>query len=573
MYELHRLRITGPLDVFETPVDVIRCCLESHGIEPDLTRLYSLEDGRYRRKCIDKLTECKPVKVSSKKDQGKAVRYINSHTTFQNEEIIEKSLEHLVKWERNTPQNISEFGPITEMTPTSVDITMLYKICRQKSLRTYPDMKFGDLLRLYRLSITPVDKLRDILIDQIHVSQPTELIDMVYSRGYNGNENLYQLYIQNRSQVNLHDPLHVRFPATCHEAILMAAFNFKRDISMSSDPLKEYAVLMKNPSYFPLDNYLIHMQTNDKYALNLEQRFNPNLPGYVYHPEDIIKMATEEGWTGTDKTPLEFLQSNYMDRTFFAYKKGPMVAIEPENQELIIECQPLSETPTSSIVLYGSRTNKNSMTAFSWSELTNTFENYREFRNPASDPPDVFPDHVVRKLVILARKPCADEMISKGRKRLISVVDRIFLEKKFLNERIKNIQARFPVYRSHVIDILKKLYDISIIMREGTESSQDRAAIEIFNMLSDDEFSKSDILNLPLVIYYPRSGTYSTSESAYEGYTIKGRLMIVQEGESTKAVSSCMRLSSNWFLSTVYYYQDAFNIPKSFDIMDLVHIS
>lgn len=573
MYELHRLRITGPLDVFETPVDVIRCCLESHGIEPDLARLYSFEDGRYRRKCIEKLTECKPVKVSSKKDQGKAVRYINTHTIFQNENVIEASLEYLFRWERNIPQNLCVFGPITQSNPTSVDITMLYKLCRQRSIRTRMDMKFEDLLRLYRLSETPIEKLRDMMIDRIQVCRLSDLTEMVYSMGLRSDDNLYDVYISNRSQLDLHDPLHVKFPRTRHESILMAAFNFKRDISLSSDPMKEYAVLMKNPSYFPIDSYLIHLQAVDKYSLNLEQRFNPNLPGYVYQPEDLIRMATEEGWISSDKPPLEFLKDNYMKNTFFAYKKGPMILVEPENPDLIIECQPVSQTPDSSIIIYGSRTNKNSMIAFSWSELTNSFECFREFRNPVSEPPDVFPDNVVRKLVILARKPCADEIISRSRKRLISVVEKIFLDKRLLNDRIKNIVSRFPQYRPHVCEILNKLYDISMTMRGGTEESQDAAAMGIYNLLSDPVMSESEILKLPLVIYYPKSGTYSTSESAYEGYTIKGRLTIVQEGETTKAISSCMRLSSNWFLSTVYYYQDAFNIPKSFDIIDLVHVS
>jgi hypothetical protein len=130
-----------------------------------------------------------------------------------------------------------------------------------------------------------------------------------------------------------------------------------------------------------------------------------------------------------------------------------------------------------------------------------------------------------------------------------------------------------PTFREKAKDILDRLYDISMVMRGGTEDSQYTAAIDIYNFLSDSSVSDSNILNLPLVIYYPKSGSFSTSESAYEGYTIRGRLQIVPEGETTRAISSCMRLSSNWFLSTVYYYQNAFNFQKSFNIIDLVHVS
>lgn len=575
MYELHRLRITGPLDVLETPADVIRCCLESHGIEPDVDRLYSFEDGRYRKKCIDKLTECKPIKISSKKDYGRAVRYINPHTIFQSERTIEQSLEHLHRWERQTTSG--EYGEITEMSPLALDITMLYKLCRQRSLRTGVDMRFEDLQKLYMLSELKMEDLKDLLVDRIQVGGMETLVNMAYSMNINTQKSPYDLYLDARNINHLHDPLHIRFPKTRHEAILMAAFNFKRDISEAGEPLKEYAVLMKDQTFFPMDSYLTHIQNTDRYALCLDQRFNPKLPGYVYQPEDLSRMASEEGWVSSiGKTPLEFLNDNYMGYTFFAYKKGPMVMVEPENTDLVIECQPLNELSQSNIVLYGSRTNKSRMIGFSWSELTSSFDHFKEFRNPVSDPPDVFPDHVVRKLVILARKPCAEEIVSRTRKGLISAVERIFLEKRMLNDKIKDIQSKMataPPLKTRAGEILDKLYDISTVMRGNTAESQNIAAIDIYNFLSDTSISNSDILDLPLVIYYPISGTFSTSESAYEGYTIRGRLHIVQEGETTRAISSCMRLSSNWFLSTVYYYQNAFNFPKSFNIIDLVHAS
>lgn len=578
-YELHRLRITGPLDVFETPVEVIVSCLESHGIEPDMTRLHNYDDGRYRKKCIDKLNECKPIKISSRKDYGKAVRYINSKTGFQNEDLIRCSLDHLQRWERQTTYSSSSFfGPISEENPTAVDITMLYKICRQKSLKTRVDMTFADLRRLCHLSNFDEGVLRDMIIDRVQTSQLTDLINMVVSMGISERDNLYETYFKSRSVNSLHDPLHVRFPKTDHEAVLMAAFNFKRDISESSDPMKEYAVLMKDMKFFPVDNYLIHLQTVDKYSLHLDQRFNPKLPECVYHEDDLARMAVEEGWLRTDgdSVPFNFLKNNYMTNTFFAFKKGPMVLVQPENQDLIIECQAISELSPSNIVLYGSRADKKRMIAFSWSELTSTFEQYKEFRNPVSSPPDIFPAHVIRKLNILARKPCPDESASRSRKCLIAAIERIMLDKKILDDKLKAIQmsiVRDSSMKTNIETILKRLYNISMIMRDDSNRSQDIAAIEIYNFLSDPLIADSDIIKLPLVIYYPKSGIFSTSESAYEGYTIQGRLKIVQEGETTRAISSCMRLSSNWFLSTVYYYQNVFDIQKSFDIIDLVHIS
>jgi presenilin-like A22 family membrane protease len=87
-----------------------------------------------------------------------------------------------------------------------------------------------------------------------------------------------------------------------------------------------------------------------------------------------------------------------------------------------------------------------------------------------------------------------------------------------------------------------------------------------------NEWVRETFLNLPIVIYYGKEGKFSMSETSFEGYTIGGRLKIVYEGEGTMAMSSCLRLSSNWFLSTVCYYQKEFGFESSFDVTRLVHI-
>jgi hypothetical protein len=109
---------------------------------------------------------------------------------------------------------------------------------------------------------------------------------------------------------------------------------------------------------------------------------------------------------------------------------------------------------------------------------------------------------------------------------------------------------------------------------DTTQENVSLSAVKLETFLQGiDPWVRDTFLSLPLVIYYPRENKFSLSESNYEGHTIGGRLNIVHSGETTNAVSSCLRLSSNWFLSTVYYYQSSFSYPIHFNITTITHIA
>jgi len=281
--------------------------------------------------------------------------------------------------------------------------------------------------------------------------------------------------------------------------------------------------------------------------------------------------------------------------TFFAYGKGPMSGIQPLNSELMVELEQISEQDPSNMVLFGSRSNVSALQALSWLELSMTFESYRDFRNPLLPTAGLFSEHAVNKLVILAKKPCIDQTVADRRKRLLVAVENIRLEThskmNYLNN-IKSTIAESRVLKSELQGLLDQLYRMSLTMRslketdtlpddgsggpidsETTQINVTLAAIQLDNVLGKvDSWSRDTFLNLPLVIYYVRENKFSTSETSFEGHTIGGRLNIVHSGENTTAISSCLRLSSNWFLSTVYYYQSIFGFPIHFDISRLKHI-
>jgi hypothetical protein len=79
------------------------------------------------------------------------------------------------------------------------------------------------------------------------------------------------------------------------------------------------------------------------------------------------------------------------------------------------------------------------------------------------------------------------------------------------------------------------------------------------------------IKKLPLFIYNGK--TFEKSIDIFEGLTIGERLLILEEGENTSKMSSCIRMTSNWLISSSYYYLLLMGEKLPFSIDMLTHTS
>ena len=77
---------------------------------------------------------------------------------------------------------------------------------------------------------------------------------------------------------------------------------------------------------------------------------------------------------------------------------------------------------------------------------------------------------------------------------------------------------------------------------------------------------------LPLMFYNYRNGDLVASTDEGEGLTIFDRINIVKGGENM-SINSCIRMSSNRFVASAYYYMTMLNIPVHFDIADMSNIA
>jgi len=610
-FVLRRLNITGPVDEFTTPIDVLSQCMSSHGLEPDWGRLYDIHDISYRRKCIAKLIECPPIVIRldeespSRREFGRAVRYINHKTSFTDTGKLVRCLERLAEWELgDVPATEGNYGPITQTGLENIDCTMVYKLCRERGLKTRPDHGLRDMCHLLRLEKLPPERLRDLFVDRLHVMSSGEILNMFERMIPGGFDfswgSFFELYPVRRDVDTCIDPLGLKFPRTNHEAVIMAAKNYKVNILGASHPMLEYALLARrgvSERSFPIDSSLQDKLNHDPYSLRIDQRFFPDLPEYVYQLEDVRKMAVEEGWEEDSRIPpYDFLKRVYHEPTFFAYGRGPMTGVVPVNETLKIELTPYIDEDPLNLVLWGKRDSPQTMICFAWSELCMTFETYKDFRNPLSKTLCPFEDFAIRKLAILSRKPCINRLVADRRKRLSMVIEKIITANREQMEIVGGIREsllRNPDQCSHMMNLLSRLFLVSLSMRsftdnpeeflrggggghldmETTERNVGVRLVDLQQYMGEiDPNTRQMFLDLPIVIYHPKEGKFSTCEETFEGYTIGGRLKLVYEGEGTTAMSSCLRLSSNWFLSSVYYYDVEFGFEPPFDITHLTHI-
>lgn len=96
-------------------------------------------------------------------------------------------------------------------------------------------------------------------------------------------------------------------------------------------------------------------------------------------------------------------------------------------------------------------------------------------------------------------------------------------------------------------------------------------SIKIMDKIEEKLEDGSKVRNLPLFIH--NGQTFEKSTDMFEGLTIGERVDILKEGEGTTKMSSCVRMTSNWLISSSYYYLLHMGEQPQFSIDFLTHTS
>lgn len=401
-------------------------------------------------------------------------------------------------------------------------------------------------------------------------------------------------------------------PRTHVEAVAMAAVYYKMDISQVRNPLGEYAELCRTP-YFPYDRTMaqrlrlanVHPDHMDNPRLNLV--FNPELPVNMYEGEDLRQMCINEGYNESeirDEGPYTLLQTSYLLPTFLHGKQGEITNNENTMLDELIEYE------YDNVVVYGIR--GQNMRFYTYGELADTFKALKRFQRPDSRG-ELFESRVINKLYIMAQKEQRtgeSSIVFRERQELTEEIERLRLYENarqgpanFFISKCENLSG---IEREKVNNTLTELLHCAMYMRgwsgegpypltaEDTNVSyeeqpavdlrvtqslsrldtliQELNIMDIGEDISGTELGLGDVFkSLPLILYNRDSGEFLQSTNRDEGITIYDRVIIVRGGEDG-TVQSCIRMSSNRFAASAYYYMRLIGMPITFNIEELSHI-
>jgi hypothetical protein len=304
---------------------------------------------------------------------------------------------------------------------------------------------------------------------------------------------------------------------------------------------------------------------------------------------------------------------------------------DSSNTKTPIELEDLTDekADVKTTITYGS-VECGDLTVYKTSELCGHFLSSKSFTNPTRITEN-FPSIAMRKLKLIcenivglsfrsssmrnstSRTKNTSKLFTEEEKgafsellRAIEVVDRSMIELSEKAENLRTIYENTEVKggKKSIEEALTKLLHAGFYMRgwkvscledvlplnvkdtqfvalkQGEVDLNTSKALQTFkNHLSAmDKMLSLKIKNLPLIKY--QTGTASTvkptfrqSTDADDGLTVWERCAIVIEGEKSDNSSACIRLSSNWLVSSAYYYMLAIGMSPGFDIADLSMIS
>ena len=141
--------------------------------------------------------------------------------------------------------------------------------------------------------------------------------------------------------------------------------------------------------------------------------------------------------------------------------------------------------------------------------------------------------------------------------------------------------------KEKIVKVFQALMDLGFYMR-GWDGKKDFPLLEApvenqnevdicvtqatnyFNVLLSklEETSKRKILDLPLQKYGNGRFIYNLDE--VQGITVEKRLEIVKDNEK---LESCIRLTSNWFLTTAFFYLSTLGFTPTWDINQMILVS
>ncbi len=609
-YILNRQRITGKLNEY-TPSSVVIEILKSHAICISKT-INSLEENI---KEVNRINEYRILTIKEPFSE-KELRYLASFVNYDCKTWTKTSLlasySHMMNFNPKDVSNIVYGQKTYENTDTYNDC-MLYAVCKEYNIETRWNMSSMQMITsIQNLSMSLsslqeqlnafitkasryqlVNLLNLIDLNQINklpenkqieiIKTPTTLPPILDLNINNLNESLerYKNTSYILSRIN---------PISHYDAIILAALIYNINITESKVPFDEFLRIKKVKDlkyYVPIDEIFRKRFLKNPIWYDLTMHWEPSLNS-IYDVEGLKKLCIYEGFTIEDFRGYSFESLLQISRISLNMFFGKNVYNDEETTPILLhELKDLSNTEC---ITLGNLETKE-LTTFSLEELANHFRNYKEYKNPLKLD-EVLDARIVNKLKLYAINMKNDNMVK--------AIEEVENWKAYSTEFTERLREQY--YKNkNITDILYKILECGMYMRgwkvsadtyplasistNHTENLQYQIELNVHNSI-DNVFECTKTYNsevqklfeeLPLVKYTVSEKTgeriFIVTPDPEDGKSIFERMSFVKSGDKHKNTKSCIRLSSNILLTSVYFYICALGIHEPFRLEELEYIS
>jgi hypothetical protein len=393
-------------------------------------------------------------------------------------------------------------------------------------------------------------------------------------------------------------------PRNHFEAIVLTAMIYQVNITESRFPLLEFEELneVKNlDMYVPVDSIFRKKYLYNKSWYMLNHHWCPEL-SFIYSKKDLLHFCGEEGYSAEDFRNFDPNNLLHMSRISTNIYLGKNV-YNLEQEFTPVHMHTLAELVNNNCLTFGIVSEPASLNTFSIDEICDTLVNYKNYINPGNIK-ERFSEKVIKKLHYIANQLNNIELL-----KAISVVEKW---KQYSNEFSEALREMYKKNNKNVTDFLTKVLECAMYMRgwkvvkDETENqdskipsyplSEDQTKLlnsdlqfkieekvfEAINALKEylesdqlDEEERKIFKTLPLMKFSHEGETkiFVLTPDPEDGTSILHRLEIVLDGNKYKNMKSCIRLSSNIILHSVYFYTCSLSLPEPFNIFELENIT
>ncbi len=356
----------------------------------------------------------------------------------------------------------------------------------------------------------------------------------------------------------------VDIPRTNYEAIVCAAINYQIDLTKKDKPLLLYKKMTSDPKF-------------KNFCTSLRYKFNPKLSVFFYNIKTLKTNLLLMGYCDLELTNLSkidlyqlCIESHLLSNFKHGFSENKIL-----NLKTSIYQREVSSLFYHEVVRYGGI---HGYIIYTYYELLNTFCAYNGFFKP-NIPQELFTDRNIRKLSMLcSKKKRPDEYKYKYRMKLNKKINQILSISKTTTTSVKTLISFYKDNKTIVETVLKLFTYVAMSMRgwkgygkypikDTLVNDQDAVNKLVLDKLKElilyinDNNIEHILLSLPLVGY--TDGTFYDNNIPEKGITLGDRLSIL---ENINNVNSCIRTTSNWFLSSIYKYSIILEIKPGFDI-------